>query len=389
MGEPSGEKSWDEILRQAIYKYPEQVSFPNTIENLDIFVNQELEKFEKRAFQIMAERKDRVRTVLREVLHRYLSLCCFIAEQVTFEVIDQGMQAAYDMIRKSLSAREQSLFKTSCLKNPNYLNRIIFCDPSPIFISFRHIVAKIYKRVGIEKALPLFDSSFLGNMFVRYVNFYPTWLRLVQDEEREKKRQKRRRERGEIRYDPSRDRDIPYGSEYRADSLTRASIELSQRYGKKEAKESRKHPRKTKKGRVLPFLTDFQREIFGLKAQGKLGKEVAQLFGCAPSTISKEQKKAHQILHQSWEKEVWGPLVRSGRRTIKRVYGKLSPTEKPVFKDVYLAHIREAIRQTCKGAGFNPEEIEKDFIPPLPVKITVPSWQLMDPPPSLLISARL
>jgi len=144
LGQPNGRKSWDEMLRQAIYKYPDWISVGGDIKNFDVFINQELKKLEKRTFQMMAGRKDLVKNLLREMLDRYLSLCCFIAEQVTFEVVHQGMQAAHDMIKHSLNPGENSLFEFICLKNPKYLNRVILFDPSPVFISFRNILAVLY-----------------------------------------------------------------------------------------------------------------------------------------------------------------------------------------------------------------------------------------------------
>jgi len=153
-------------------------------------------------------------------------------------------------------------------------------------------------------ALRLLDDILIAGLFLAYINFYPTWLRLVKDDEKEKDEQERRKERGEISYDPSLEMHIRYGSDYEANPLLRASILLGENYSKGKDKDLRKHPKKIKREKVLTFLTDFQREILRLEAEGKLGKDIAQLLKCSPSTNSKEQRKIKQTLHQSWEKEV-------------------------------------------------------------------------------------
>jgi len=364
LGSPAGGKNLNEMLHGAIYKYPDRVPLWSDIKNIDEFIDQELEKLKKIALKIMAERKDSVKKVLQEILDRYLSLCCFIAEQVTFEILNEGMQAVYEIIENSLSPGERSLFKLICFKNPKYLNRIISFDPSPILSSFRHILAMIYDEFGIERALWLLDDTFVGALFLTYINFYPAWLRLVQDEEAEKDQQKKKKRRKEISYHPLLDGHIPYNPEYEVDPHSRASIGLGENYDKERAKGSRKHPRKTKKEKVILFLTDFQREILRFEAEGKLSKDIAQLLSCSPSTISKEQKKIEQTLHQSWEKEIWRPFLKKGYRTIKKVYDQLSPTEKALFRDFYFAHVIDPIREIYKDTNFDIDKLVQEFTPP-------------------------
>jgi len=364
LGKSFAGKSWDELLCQAIYKYPDRIPVRCDMKNFDVFINQELKRLERCAFQIMAERKDPVKNLLQEILDRYLSLCCFIAEQVTFEVVHQGMQDAHDMIKHSLSPGENSLFEFICLKNPKYLNRVILFDPSPIFISFRDILAIVYDEIGVERALQLLDETLIAGLFLAYINFYPTWLRFVQDDEKEKDEQERRKERGEIPYDPSLDMHIRYGSDYEADPLLRAFILLGESYGKGKDKYSRKHPKKTKRGKMLTFLTDSQREILRFEAEGKLGKDIAQLLKCSPSTISKKQRKIKQILHQSWEKEVWKAMRSNAHESLKKVYDKLDSKRKGLFKHFYFAHIIDPLREICKCTSFDPDKIVEEFTPP-------------------------
>lgn len=365
LGRPSRSKTWDEILRRAIYHYPEWVPVVDDTEDAETWIDRELENGEKEALRMMEESNESLESVWREISDRTMSLFTFMAERETFEILHQGMESVYKMIENQLGPDERFLFRAVGLKNPDYLNRIMLFDPSPVTRSFQNIIAKMYRQFGAKKASAILTPELLGRMCISYFNFYPVWLCCKLDEEAEK-RQQRKQADEEKPYDPLLDGEVASKPDYTTDSLMEilANANTPYPYDKKPPKKSVSSDPKEKKKQRQSFLTDPQKKIVGLQATGTSNKEIAVAVGYHPSYVSKMRKAVREMSQNSWERGWHKPFLQNLYRMTKKRYDGLPPDAKSRYKDLYTTFLRNCIHRMGPKAHVDPEQLEKELLPP-------------------------
>lgn len=362
LGSPDESRSLDEIMPRAIYKHPERIPLESLDEEIDTLADRGVENFEKALSQKIREADEPLEKILREVRERYLTLVLFLTERATFDILHQGGEAVYEMIKEKLSSTERVLFKLYCLKNPKYLNRIVCFDASPIVPSFLQMMEKIYRGAGVKKASLLLTPELVDRLWRSYLSFYPVWLLYVRDDEEDKGREGRK--------------EVPYWSwsaayvkeqpEHMMDPLVMALLKSGYPYDEESQKEPSKprRKRKRKQRRVETFLSRLQREVVGLEAEGISNNDIAQIIGQTPSSVSKIRKRTSELLGKSWERGAYKPFLKQTHVEMRRLYMDLPSQKRPLFQNLYLATMRRLIQRISKNTGRSPEVLEKDLIPP-------------------------
>jgi len=370
LGRPSGPITWDgwnDMLRRALYPDPDRIPIVDDTEDPDTWIDRELEKLDMEALRTMAERNGPLERVWPEISRRAISLLTFFAEKKTFEILHQGMERAYVMMENELDCSEKFLFRSLCLKNPLYLNRVMLFDPSPVTQSFLGMIARIYRELGAQKASAFLTPPVLGEMWICYYKFYPVWLRYKLDGEAQRRYSKRRcleeaarrdlerayLKRKGLLYESSPNGEIASPPDY----LTENDQEAEEESIGLHEKEKKKRPR--------TFLTDRQREVVRLRSAGELNKEIAAAFDHSPSYVSKVYKRACDKLRNSWRRGGYRPLLENYYRATRRRCERLSSEDKARLRSLHTALIQEAIGRLYKGPEDKRRQLEKESIPPI------------------------
>jgi len=362
LGHPTEPKAWDEMLRRAIYRYPEWIPVVDDTEGPETWIDRALENGEKEALRMMGESNEPLESVWREISDQTMSLLTFMAERETFEILHQGMESVYRMIENQLDPDERFLFRAVGLKNPDYLNRIMLFDPSPVTRSFQNIIAKMYQQFSVKKASTILTPELLGDMFISYFNFYPVWLRFKLDEEAEKRYLRKPK----LSYEALLDGQVIEKPDYTMDPFLEAvsKSNILNDYNTEPHEKSIDFALKGKKKQGPTFLFELQKKIVGLQATGISNKEIAKIVGHSPSYVSKIRKAAREMSRNSWEKGWHKPFLENFYRRTKKIYDGLPSDKKSLYKNFHTALIRDCIQRICKNSHLGAKQLEKELIPP-------------------------
>jgi len=373
LGRPDGLKSLEEILPGAIYQHPEWIPVENLEADTDTLADREWEKVKKALSKKIREGDEPLDKVCDELSDRYLTLVLFLAERTTFDVLHQGAEAVYQIIKEKLTPAERDLFRDGCLKSPQYLNRILCFDPSPIFPWFTQIIEKVYRKVGTERASRFLSPELVEKLRASYLSFYPFWLQYIGEDEKDRSRL-RENDKDEPPGPKKKEHwegkeEVPYweGAEeyakelpdYMADPFLTALLNLGYPYDR--SKRGGKGAKK-KEG-VETVLSPLEREIVGLEAEGLSNKEIAQRVGHTPSYVSKIRKQVREVLRDTWERSSYKPFRKQMHGELRQLYMGLPPDKRPLFKDFYLGMVRRLIQRLPKNGQLSPELAEEAAIP--------------------------
>ncbi len=384
LGLPSEAKSWEDLLRGAIYQHPDWLPRPNDTKDFDALMGKCYEDLEKETLRRIGKLGEPQDQVWREWFARFACLLVFQAEHTTFNVVHQAMKKVYERIKGELSSSEKALFRFWYFKNPKYLNRIIAFDPSPVRSGFGKLLMQIYDHFGVQRGLSILSSPVIEKILTAYLSFYPIWLRLVRDDEAEKKYEARKREakgaakRHEDRErkeqfnpwefwedDLERDRDKREYSTSSFDEMLRTLKDLPWQYDKEPVQKVSKPRKNVRKKGSKEISPDLQRKIIGFEVDDLPNEEIVRLLGySSPSGAWKLKKKVNAIYENIRDERVFELLTRRIHRNVTRIYDGLPPKQKAQFANWYVGEIRELIQQLSKNTHLDSQKMEKRFIPP-------------------------
>lgn len=318
---------------------------------------------DERFSHLVSEEKRPLDKVCKQMFEETACLFLFGIGRIFFDIIHQGMQAAYERISEKLTSQEKHLFRFYCLKNPDYLHRVIVYDPSPVVTSFRKMLGRVYEEVterfGQEKANATLDDEMVAILQVAYLNFYPTYIAYLQDDEAQQRKAKEKR----VHFEPWMMPQAGHTPDYMVDPLQEALARLSSPQKRRTSTRSQRSRRSQQKSKEKSFLTDRQRRISGLERTMK-NKDIALQFGQTPGNISKIRKKIRSIMLSSWQEGVYNPLRYNHYRDVRKAYRKLSAQERKLFKHLYQEWAEEFTRHIIAGTSIDSEQFKKDMLPP-------------------------
>lgn len=380
LGHPTARKSWEDLLRGAIYQCPESIPHIDATDDFDRAIRREFENLERRRLGMMATGDKAWEEIERECFQRFTSLLLFRAEKTAFDVLHQAMDKIHGMIESELSPSESHWFRWWNQRNPKYLNRILRFDPSPVWPSFARIVTQIYQGFGARVAREVLGPEEVGELVIAFLNFYPVWLRYILDDEAERREGKRRAE--EIEKVVKEHRDDKIRPEERTDSVSHHEDAVEDpKYAKyplamilfeagipwDASKRDLKEPtpsrakRKRREPKAIP--ADVRKRIIGLEAEGAPNKEIARVLQVSPSYASKLRKRIDRE-SESIRKKLYRPLLEGYYRNFKKMFDELPADKKAGFRESHVADIKKFAGQICKHAHLSREDLEKDLIPP-------------------------
>jgi len=383
LGRSSEPKSWEDLLRGAIYRHPDRLPRPGDAKDFQGLMRKYHEDLERRTLRRIGKLGEPQDQVWREWFTRFGCLLVFQAEHTTFNVLHQAMEKVYERIKGELSSNERALFRFWYFKNPKYLHRIIAFDPSPVTSGLGKLLMEVYHHFGVKKGLRILQSPTIETISTAYLNFYPIWLHLVLDEEAERRYEaKKREEEGAARRHEDRERKeeldpwVFYGDDLERekdkrdystgsfDEMLRTLKNLPWPYDKKPVSKTSKPRKKVRRERVKEIPPDLQRKIIGFEADGLSNKEIACHLGLSPSYTSKLRKKVNAISESIRDEQVWKLLSRQIHRNVRRIYDGLPTKEKAWFRNWYVGEGRKRIQQLSRDAHLDSKKMEMRLIPP-------------------------
>jgi len=356
LGWSDGSQSLKEMMRRAIYRHPEWILVQGDREGgSDALVGRIVKNLKKPVLQKI---KAGLEKPVREVAEMDFTLSLYWAERLRFEILHRAGEAVYRMIEAELNPRERTVFKQNFLKAPNYLDRVVQFDPSPVMYSYLLMLEKAERQAGAERAHRFINSRTIPIIWRSYLNFYPHWIDSVLMDEEEK----RHRGRKEVSYGSWSVAYAKDQADYSPDAV-RAVLSESD---KPPEERSRKRPKKRrKKGRRRRAETiSLEQNIASLAAEGMRNKDIAKKVGKSVSYVSKIRRRVQDRAVKLWERCLRDPLRRSLHGKIERIYLRLTPPQKNLFKALYVGCMRDFIEELCEyQSKSNPKTLEKDLIP--------------------------
>ena len=383
LGHPSELKSWEDLLRRAIYRNPDWLPRPDHTEGFQGLMRKYYEDLEREALRKIGKLGEPQDQVWREWFARFSCLLVFQAEHTTFNVLHQAMEKVYERIEGDLSPNEKALFRFWYFKNPKYLGRIIAFDSSPVRSGLDKVLMEIYHHFGVQRSLRILQSPTIETIITAYLNFYPIWLYLVRAEEAEKRYEvKKREEEGAARrhkdrerrqeFDPyvflgddlERDKDKREYSTSSLDEMLRGLKNLPWPYDKEPVQKVSKPGKNVRKKRAKEILPDLQRKIIGFEADGLSNEDIACHLGRSPSYAWKLKKKVNDISMSIRDERVYKLTSRRINRDVRRIYDELPAKGKARFGNWYVGEVRKLVQQVSKNTHLDSAKMEKRLIPP-------------------------
>ena len=382
-------RSREEVLRRAIYRYPEWIPRIGPREHRQTVLRRELANITKELLRMIAEDDASLEEIQRHMDKRVFFLLTFLAEKTTFDIVDRTMRQIYRRIRSELTQKEKFCFRSLFFRNGDYLNRIIGYDPSPHFFSLSKIMHKLYLQLGRDKASRLFPLEKWVDLLIGGLNYYPAWQREMLDQEREKRwrarkrerlpkghetslseaerkrREKRRRQR-ETSYEDWKGKEIVDHPDYMMNSFVEvlSRVGTSPAYDEGTSQVLGESQKEAEKQQEKPFLDDREREIIKLEAEGFSNKEIAHRMQLSASQTCKIRKAVRQKSQRSWEEGSHKPSMKNLYQKIKSRYDELPAEQQTAYKESHINFVLEAARRMAGEFGVDSEKIEKELIPP-------------------------
>ena len=359
-GEGLPEKRKGEILRRAIYRHPEWLPEVRPGERPRTTTKRALDELDRERLRMIAEGNLSLEEIHQIFSERALCIFTFQTEREFFQIVHQGMQKVYKMIKSELTPKEKFLFKFLFFKNSGYLGRVIGFDPSLLAFTLFELIGKVYLRLGSDKASRFFTPERVIYFATGFYDYYPLWRETVMFDEKDKRRSKK-----EISHDAGKDDKIVNLPDYQPRSFPDILAQMNTPYPYvKMPLQKPPEPKKEKRRPEGTFLGDRERKIAALKAEGLKNKEVARKLQLSPSQISKIWKAVEKKCYQAWRKKAYRLSLRRIYDSAIKRYNEMPAGKKELYKKFYLNFMEEIVQYSEEEFFINPKIVEKDLIPP-------------------------